>query len=44
MLRGKKQHAPTSTESSDDELARLRAEVDQLRAEHQHKHRPPPAD
>ena len=36
MMRSKKQHAPTSTESSDNELARLRAEVDQLRAEHQH--------
>ena len=36
MMRSKKPHAPSSTESSANELARLRAEVDQLRAEQQH--------
>jgi hypothetical protein len=35
MMRSRKPPAPTSAESSDNELARLRAEVDQLRAEQQ---------
>jgi hypothetical protein len=35
MMRSRNQPAPTSAESSDNELARLRAEVDQLRAEQQ---------
>jgi hypothetical protein len=36
MMRGKQQQAPTATDSSHSELARLRAEVDQLRAEREH--------
>ena len=36
MMRGNKQQTPTSTESREEELTRLRAEVDQLRAAQLH--------
>ena len=36
MMRGHKQQQPTSTKTRDDELIRLRAEVDQLRAAQRH--------
>jgi hypothetical protein len=36
MMRGHKQQAPKGTADSDNELARLRAEVDQLRAAQHH--------